>query len=142
MRFRTGHHRERSLLVDLTPMIDVVFLLIVFFLTTAQFARMTRADVDLPVERGEGIERADEPGITINLLADGTIVVDDNSIDLDGLRRIIEEEIQTKYGGDGSRAKLLLRADRRLAAARVNQIVRLLQNLGVDLGRFATEIPR
>ena len=93
-------------------------------------------------ERGEGIERADEPGIIINLLVDGTIVVDDNSIDLDGLRRIIEEEIQTKYGGDGSRAKLLLRADHRLAAARVNEIVRLLQDLGVDLGRFATEIQR
>ncbi len=49
MRFGAARHTERGVAVDLTPMIDVVFLLIIFFMTTAQFARLTRADVELPL---------------------------------------------------------------------------------------------
>ncbi len=44
MKFGRTPHAERTLPVDLTPMIDVVFLLIIFFMVTAQFARITRAE--------------------------------------------------------------------------------------------------
>ena len=53
MKFVTARERSRSLHIEITPMIDVVFLLIIFFMTTAQFARMTRAELSLPVEPGD-----------------------------------------------------------------------------------------
>ena len=135
-------HRERSLLVDITPMVDVVFLLIVFFLTTAQFARMTRADVDLPVEQGEGSTKAEEPGIVINIVADGSIVIDDESMTLEGLKRIVQDEITMQYQGQPTKMKLMLRADRNLPARRINEVIGMLQEMGVGIGRFATEVPR
>ena len=48
MKFARARQRRRSVAVDITPMIDVVFLLIIFFMTTAQFAQLTKAEVDLP----------------------------------------------------------------------------------------------
>ena len=35
MKFVTARERSRSLHIEITPMIDVVFLLIIFFMTTA-----------------------------------------------------------------------------------------------------------
>lgn len=142
MRFSPHGHRDRALHIDLTSMVDVVFLLIIFFLTTTQFARMTRADVELPVEPGEQQPEPDEPGIVINLLHDGSIVVDDETLDLEGLRSLIRAEITGSQRGRADKVKLMLRADRRLPAARLNQVVKLLQEMGVGLGRFATEQPR
>jgi len=128
------------MMFDLTPMIDIVFLLIIFFLTTAQFSRMTRAEVELPVQAGEGEELRDEPGIVINIMVDGSIIVDDEAIELSGLERIIRREIALQEGR-ADMVRTLLRADRTLAAGRVNEVVRMLQGLGVRVGRFATEIP-
>lgn len=125
---------------DLTPMIDVVFLLIIFFLTTAQFSRMTRAEVELPIQPGEGEDLQDEPGIVINIMADGAIIVDDATLSLQQLESIIRREI-SQQDGRADQVRTLLRADRTLAAGRVNEVVRMLQGLGVRVGRFATEVP-
>ena len=141
MKFRNPRHsRERTMMFDLTPMIDIVFLLIIFFLTTAQFSRMTRAEVELPVQPGQGGEQQDETGIVINLMADGSIIVDDESLDVSGLEQIIRREI-AQQGGRADLVRTLLRADRTQAAGRLNEVVRMLQGLGVRVGRFATEIP-
>jgi biopolymer transport protein ExbD len=141
MKFRSRHSRERTMMFDLTPMIDIVFLLIIFFLTTAQFSRMTRADVELAIQPGEQEENQDEPGIVINIMSDGAIIVDDDNVGLPGLERIITREI-AQHDGRADMVKTLVRADRRLAAGRVNEVVRMLQGLGVRVGRFATETPQ
>src|SRR5687768_10886638 len=116
MKFRNARHsRERTMMFDLTPMIDIVFLLIIFFLTTAQFSRMTRADVELAIQPGEQEEAPDEPGIVINVTNDGSIIVDDEDVGITGLQRIIQREI-AHHEGRADMVKTLLRADRRLAA--------------------------
>ncbi|NCO69562.1 MAG: biopolymer transporter ExbD, partial [Acidobacteria bacterium] len=50
MRF-TASQRAHLPDLDLTAMIDVIFLLIIFFMTTAQFVERARAELDLPKER-------------------------------------------------------------------------------------------
>ena len=58
MNFRSRDKQERLLPVDMTPMIDIVFQLLIFFLTTAQLAQFSRAAMDLPQEAGEETEAA------------------------------------------------------------------------------------
>ncbi len=128
--------------VDITPMIDVVFLLIIFFMTTAQFARLTRADVDLPLERGEQLERPEAAGTVINITREGELIVSDRTVDLQELERIIREQSRRSLEDDGAPMKLLIRADRQGQAARLNQVVTLLRRLGVGSARLATEVPR
>ena len=51
-------------------------------------------------------------------------------------QRIVE------YDFSASQLKLLLRADRTVAASYLNSVVRLLDSLGVGVARLATEVPR
>ena len=53
---RTTNPGRRGLAVNLTPMIDVVFLMIVFFLLVAELSRARDLDIDPPRERGVIVE--------------------------------------------------------------------------------------
>jgi biopolymer transport protein ExbD len=118
-------------------MIDVVFLLIVFFMTTAQFARMTKAKVDLPDERGLRDAGAPETSMIVNMLADGSIVVDRQTIDMDRFARLIEAEKQRV--GSSEYLDVVLRADRSIPSSRLNEIARTLMDHGVRTWRLATD---
>jgi biopolymer transport protein ExbD len=60
---------------NMTPMIDVVFLLIIFFLVSSHLARQeSQMDLELPVAAaGEEDTNQDVPRLTINVKADGTL---------------------------------------------------------------------
>lgn len=59
--------RRRSTGVDITPLIDVVFLLLIFFMVSTTFERETEISIDLPEASGEKSEKQqDELEITID----------------------------------------------------------------------------
>lgn len=88
MKFRDTNVQQGAEL-ELAPMVDVVFLLLIFFIVTWQFARFER-DVDISVPAAE--ETTDEPRnvgeIIVNVRTDGSIV-------LNGLE-VSEEELLAK----------------------------------------------
>jgi biopolymer transport protein ExbD len=88
MKFRDTNVQQGAEL-ELAPMVDVVFLLLIFFIVTWQFARFER-DMDISVPAAE--ETTDEPRnvgeIIVNVRTDGSIV-------LNGLE-VSEEELLTK----------------------------------------------
>ncbi|MEM1402384.1 MAG: biopolymer transporter ExbD [Pseudomonadota bacterium] len=57
MKFRRQSREELS--VNLTPLIDVVFLLLIFFMVSTTFTRETQLSVDLPEATGLTREEAD-----------------------------------------------------------------------------------
>lgn len=65
------HRNKREKLeITLTPMIDVVFLLLIFFMVTTTFNRETELNIKLP--EAEGKETSDYPkAITLIIDADG-----------------------------------------------------------------------
>ncbi len=123
-------------------MIDVVFLLIIFFMTTAQVAQLTRTEIDLPAERGEQRATPDEAGLVINITNSGDIIVASRTVDLVELEGIVRAELRKDPQRPADQLKLLLRADRAAAAAHLNRVVGLLESLGVGAARLATEVPR
>jgi biopolymer transport protein ExbD len=88
MKFRDTNAQQGAEL-ELAPMVDVVFLLLIFFIVTWQFARFER-DMDISVPAAE--ETTDEPRnvgeIIVNVRKDGSIV-------LNGLE-VSEEELLAK----------------------------------------------
>ena len=141
MNFRHRLHPSRHLAVQITPMIDVVFLLIIFFMTTAQFAKLTRAELDLPREPGEQNKVPEEEGIVINITSQGNIIVSTEYVTIDRLESLVREEIKRARGRSAERAKVLIRADQNCNTRVLNQVIARLQNMGVGAARIATEIP-
>lgn len=117
-------------------MIDVVFLLIVFFMTAARFARETRAPMELPREAGQ--TSVDEArGLVINLMDDGRIVVGEATVDMVQLERRVRGHLDTSDAG----GSVMVRADRRASSSDLNVLIRELEGMGVIGVRVGTEAP-
>ena len=140
MRFHPQGAGERLLDVDITAMIDVVFLLIVFFMTTAQFARLTLAEVDLPKEQGSEGSAEQDGGIVVNVTRGGDIIVDAQTVTLGELLQRVSFEASRSGASDSM--ELLIRADMGASASVVNAIAQGLAERGVRGWRLATEPTR
>jgi len=70
-RKRPGVH------INMTPMIDVTFLLIIFFLLSSHLARQeTQTELDLPSAASGQIATADDqPRLSVNVLPDGSVML-------------------------------------------------------------------
>lgn len=58
MKFRRKHREEVG--INLTPLIDVVFLLLIFFMVSTTFTRETQLSIDLPEAQGSTREASDQ----------------------------------------------------------------------------------
>jgi len=50
------NHKKKELTVNLTPLIDVVFLLLIFFMVSTSFTRETQIELELPQASGKPLE--------------------------------------------------------------------------------------
>ena len=137
MRIAPDHSGERIMDVDMTPMIDVVFLLIIFFMTTAQFAKLTKADIDLPREQGEAERASATSSVVINVTASGELIVDGNVFSMDRVVAMVRVELR-RAGGDATAVDLLIRADKTASASIVNALAERLVEVGVRGWRLGT----
>lgn len=121
---------------DLTPMIDVVLLLIIFFVLSAQFAQAVRKPLDLPAE--PGVREGDVGPTTLLLDIDraGDMFTGGTRVDLDAFRVTMKSHI--KHVGSVDRVETIIRADRGTPAAHLNKVARVLSELGVRNWKLAT----
>ena len=138
MKFGGSRRRERILAVDMTPTIDIVFQLLIFFLTTSQLAQFSRAELDLPIESGEQVETSEEAGLIVNILPNGTIQIASEDLDDESFAVMCEELALGLPSGALLRLRPLVRADRNAPAARLNRVLEILQRAGVPSVRIAT----
>ncbi len=83
--------RREEISVDLTPFIDVVFLLLIFFMVTTTFRDESEIKVDLPQASNQPMERVGNP-LEIVIDRDGRYYVDKNLVintQLDTLKRAL-----------------------------------------------------
>ena len=70
MNFRGDDKRRDEPRIDLTPLIDVVFILLLFFMVTTTFNRQSELKVDLP-EASTRAEPQEKPPVRLVIDADG-----------------------------------------------------------------------
>ncbi|MEM8953458.1 MAG: biopolymer transporter ExbD [Verrucomicrobiota bacterium] len=136
MKFRnTAKAAEAE--IDLAPMIDVVFLLLIFFIVTWNFARFeTELDVSVPVA-DEGADPQRTVGeIIVNIRQDGTIVV--NAVELS------EDELFERLSAVSEVYKdqaVILRGDREASYADIINALDVIQRANIWNVAFATNRP-
>lgn len=121
-------HEDRIRAFDLTPMIDVVLQLIIFFMFTSQFGELARTEIDLPRETGQEAE-AEKASLVIDLTGTGEILVEREPMTLEGVAFLIESEI--RRAGDAEMVSVRVRPDRACRAAHLNRLMNRLAQLGV-----------
>jgi len=109
---------------DLTPMIDVILLLIIFFMLSSQFASTELRPVDLPQEAGMAAPSETATArMVIDVARDGTYSVMGDPMPLDDLGR----RLAAVHAAPGLRhSGIVVRADRNAPAGALNRLAERL----------------
>lgn len=128
--------RDAIIAMNMTPMIDIVFLLIIFFMTVNQVTEISKERLALPLLKGGEDQVASS--LVVNVDKDGSVVVSGLRYTVVQLVTMIDEQIRM-LGDDPARLKVVVRADRSGASRTVNEVVSALGRLGVSRVRIAIE---
>lgn len=137
MNFRKKSTQTPNPGVPLTPMIDVVFLLLCFFVTSQIFAQWeTEIDVALPTAATGGMPQRLPGEVIINVRADGTAVVNGQVLDDAQLRGMMDRLVELFPG-----QPVLLRADKSTAYEHVVRVLDTCRQADIWNISFATLAP-
>ncbi len=121
----------------LTPMIDVVFLLLCFFVTSQIFAQWeTEIDVALPTAATGDVPQRLPGEVIINVRADGAAVVNGQVLDDARLRTMMDRLVELFPG-----QPVLLRADKATAYEHVVRVLDTCRQADIWNISFATLAP-
>ncbi len=133
MNLRRSRTEDPS--VDLTSMIDVVFILLLFFMVTTTFQRESELKIELPEASAKPVEEKRET-LEIVINAEGHFYI--------GEQEVVNTELETlkkailKFLGDRKTAPVIIRADRRTPYESVVRAMDATSQLGLVQLSLAT----
>lgn len=121
--------------VNLTPMIDVVFLLLLFFMVSTSFIRESSLKVDLPEATGEAMVEQEDP-VDIVIQADGQFLVNDEALPI--INRETLTTVLKRIVGDRDNPHIIISADANAEYQHIVTAMDTAQQLGYTKLTLAT----
>ena len=124
-----SYARSKEVGFNMTPMIDVVFLLIIFFLVSSHLAKQeSQMEIDLPnAESGLESDVSTTPRIVINVTSSGQLLISG--------RRVSEFEVEDRLvehvQNNGPNVEVRIRSDRQIPFAQVRPVMLACAKMGI-----------
>lgn len=110
MKFKRQHREQGE--INLAPLLDVVFLLLIFFMVTTTFTKESNLTIDLPESSVEA-QKLPEASLEITISASGEYSINGQKLinhQLDTLKRGLQKAL-----GDRNKAPVIITADAKAA---------------------------
>ena len=130
MQLRRPQGPPRDTEDHILPLINIVFLLLIFFMVAGALATPESVEVEPPEASVDG-EEPDRDDTTLYIEADGALTLGDEPVALEGLARAM-----------GERNEIVLRADAAVEGVRVVAVMRALREAGLERVRLVTRKER
>ena len=119
--------------IDLTPMVDVVFLLLIFFMISTTFVESPGISIKLPESSSQTIDREPKE-IKVYLSQEGDIYSGEKKISIDDFKSLLFE-----HQADAKQTTVLLLADQDSRHGKVVILMDLARDAGLTKLAIATE---
>ena len=127
-------YQRRSVRVKLTAMIDVVFLLIIFFMTVSQIDRELREEMPL-AESDAGQEITDREGrVIVNVDEDGALIMAKKPLALNDFQQLMQAQVQQR---GAEQVTCVLRIHQQTPFTKLQDVLGTLAKTGIWQIRFS-----
>ena len=137
MKFRRRAQRDNS--INLTPLIDVVFLLLIFFMVTTTFTRETRMLISLPEAEADAMA-SEQTTVELMISKDGSYAVNGKSLINRDIKTIMAA-LKDASAGD-NKMPLVITADALSTHQAVITAMDAAGRLGFETLNIATQQPQ
>ncbi len=134
MNFRTADKDDSD--INLTPLIDVVFLLLIFFMVSTTFERESEINITLP-QASEEVTEAKPDAINISVDSKGDVYVNDMALvnsKIDTIKQALFDKL-----GLRNDAPVIITADSHTNYQNVIKVMDAARQLGLVRITFATQ---
>lgn len=134
MQFRKKSvtHQKLTVTLNMTPLIDCVLQLLIFFMLSSSFVLQTGIRVDLPKARAPKLQ--DEQDIVITVTRNNEIFLNDEKMTSGQLPIALLEKL-TK----SQRKVVLIKPDKRVETGKLVEVMGIAKSVGVESIGIATE---
>jgi biopolymer transport protein ExbD len=95
---RRKHRGVDEAEIDMTPMLDVTFIMLIFFIVTTSFVKEAGINVSRPSSAAAPTKQVNKL-IVIEIRQDGTIVMDNRQIDVGSIRDNVQKDLAANANG-------------------------------------------
>lgn len=127
-----GRKRE-PVQLDLTALIDVVFILVIFVVLAASFQRMRELSVTLPQAADGAV--ADTTSVTVEVPVEGPLLVAGRRVSEQALAEVLQAQ-------GGAERGVLLQLDAEASVQRAVRILTMVRSAGIERVSIATQESR
>ena len=133
MRFKFGARKKGKALINITSLIDVLFLLLIFLMVSSTFLEQPGIQLELPEAKSSVLVEQKE--FTLFVSQNGTLFLNDSEISLEGLETRIREALP------GMKDRfLILKADKDVNYGLVVEVMDAVKNSGLKKLIIGTRI--
>ena len=122
--FMQGNNEDEESSVDITPMLDVVFIMLIFFIVTATFVKESGIDVDKPSAATAIVQ--EKASILVAIDADNQVWINRRQVDLRSVRSIIE-----RLHAENPKGTVVIQADKESINDTLIQVMDAARRAGV-----------
>ena len=131
-RRRHRHEVEEESGVNLTPMLDIVFIMLIFFIVTTSFVKESGVEVNRPT--ADTAKRKERGNIIIAVRPDGQVWIDQRAVDVRAVRaHVARLRAQNPQGG------VVIAADEEAATGVLVKVMDQVRLAGVQDVAIAAE---
>ena len=128
MKFRRSLQAEASAVIDMVPLVNCIFLLLIFFLATSNFISQPGIKINLP--KAITSEVVQENTIVIAVTSDNRFYLNDTPVTLMELKNKLEKASHSEH--------VLIKADRDVTLSKVVNIWDFCRAIGIEQVNIAT----
>ncbi|BCX89779.1 biopolymer transport protein ExbD [Methylomarinovum tepidoasis] len=122
--------------INLTPMLDIIFIMLIFFIVTTSFVKEAGIEVNRP--SAQTAERQERGNIVVAIKANGEIWIDKRPVDIRAVRAVI-----ARLRAENPLGTVIIAADRDAKVSILTRVMDQIRLAGVtDMAIAATAEPR
>jgi biopolymer transport protein ExbD len=134
MKKRKHPENEEDIDLNITPMLDIVFIILIFFVVSTSFVKESGVDVSRP--SAQSSERKERGNIMVAITADNAIWIDKREVDIRAVRAHIE-----RLHAENPEGAVVIQADENSLTGLLVQVIDQARLAGVsDVSIAATPI--
>ena len=123
---------RKKRLPNLVPLINIVFLLLIFFMLSGTLSKKDLFEVEPPLSYTGS--NAETPEMTILIRNDNKISLDDKIIPLNNLEAYLTSLLKNK-----SIEEVLIKADGNASSGTLSKVIRMIRNTGIKRAAIVTK---
>ena len=119
--------------IDMTPMLDIVFIMLIFFIVTTSFVKESGIEVNRPT--AQTATRQEQGHIIVAIKANGDVWIDKRLVDIRAVRANV-----ARLHAENPLGSVVIAADKNTTVDRLTQVMDQIRLAGITNAAIATEV--